>query len=280
MDISSANNFRFAKTLKINFIGITIVFCIILTITLDAVESSFHNYSFYLSESLLFSSFWWLFLPVLYAQYLFCHHVSKKYQYAPAILLFSVTHLVLYSAIVLTISALFFEKTFPFTQTLYYGLTEYGFVLLISYTLSFFALIKFQTKNSQPKTSTNRLNNFTTKSFVQSLSITDGDRHLTIQTKDIQFIMANSPYVTIHHLEKRYLYNETLKSISQKLDNNIFVRIHKSAIINLHYIQYYKSRLNGDYDLTMKDGSTLRLSRNFVVDFKTKFEKSPQDTTN
>lgn len=264
---------------SIILIMLLLVACVILTILLDGVESRFHNYSFYLSESLLFSSFWWLFLPLLYTQYLFGCAASKNIYSAAAILLLSVVHLSLYSTLVLMISALFFENTFPFIQTFYYGLTEYGFVLVISYSLSFFILKKYNTKNSQFKISTNLLTDHKPKSFIQSLSITDGDRHLTIETKDILFLSANSPYITIHHLEKRYLYNQTLKSLSEKLDNNIFVRIHKSTIVNLHYIQYYKSRLNGDYDLTMKDGSTLRLSRNFVADFKSKFEKSPQDTT-
>lgn len=265
---------------RIILITLLLMTCVALTLLLDGVESRFHNYSFYLSESLLFSSFWSLFLPLLYTQYLFGYIVSKKMYYAPAVLLFSFTHLILYATIVLLISALFFENTFPFIQTFYYGLTEYGFVLVIFYSLSFFILAKYNTQKSQLKTSANGLTNDRPKSFIHTISITDGDRHLTIETKDIQFIVANSPYVTIHHLEKRYLYNETLKSISQKLDNKIFVRVHKSTIVNLVYIQFYKSRLNGDYDLIMKDGSTLRLSRNFVADFRTKFDKSPQDTTN
>ncbi len=256
-----------------------ITLCIALKSLLDALESRFHNYSFYLSESLLFSSFWWLFLPFFYSQYLLSHHLSKRYQYVPAILLVSAIHLLLYSVIVLAISALFFENTFPFAQTFYYGLTEYSFVLLISYALSFFVFEKLKTKTSNYNHTANALTEARPKSFIQSLSITDGDRHLSIETKDIQFLSANSPYVTIHHLGKRYLYNHTLKFLSENLDSHIFVRIHKSTIVNLNYIQYYKSRLNGDYDVVMKDGSTLRLSRNFVADFKVKFAKSPQDTT-
>ncbi len=265
---------------KVILIILLLMACVSLTLLLDGVESHFHHYSYYLSESLLFSSFWWLFIPLVYTQYLIINLVSKKIYLAPAILLLSVAHLILYSAIILIISAVLLENTFPFTQTFYYGLTEYGFVLLISYSLSYLILTRNNAKNSQVKTSTNVLTDDRPKSFIHTISITDGDRHLTIETKDIQYIVANSPYVTIHHREKRYLYNETLKSISLKLDNKTFVRIHKSTIVNLQHIQFYKSRLNGDYDLTMKDGSTLRLSRNFVADFRTKFERSPQDTTN
>lgn len=277
MHVNLAQQIKTRK--KIIFAIAVFTLCIALTILLDAIESSFQNYSFYLSESLLFSSFWWLFLPLLYTQYILSNNQSKKYQQLALIPLLVLAHLFIYPLIVLIISKVFFVHTFPFAQTFYYGLTEYSFVLLISYTVSFFVFEKLKKKTSHHKNIPNILIEDKPKSFVQSFSLTDGDRHLNIETKDIQFLTANNPYVTIHHMEKRYLYNETLKAISQKLNSRIFVRIHKSTVVNLNYVQYYKSRLNGDYDLTMKDGSVVRLSRNFAADFKSKFKKSPQDTT-
>jgi hypothetical protein len=218
-------------------------------------------------------------LPLLYTQYLISHILTKKYQQVVLIILLSLLHLFIYPLVVLIISQVFFVHTFPFGQTFYYGLTEYSFVLLILYTVSFFIFEKLKKKTSHIKPLPNTLIEAKPQKFIQLLFITDGDRHLNIETKDIQFLTSNNPYVTIHHLEKRYLYNETLKAISQKLDSRIFVRIHKSTVVSLNHVQYYKSRLNGDYDLTMKDGSVLRLSRNFASDFKSKFKKSPQDTT-
>ncbi|MGH9949634.1 MAG: LytR/AlgR family response regulator transcription factor, partial [Pyrinomonadaceae bacterium] len=78
---------------------------------------------------------------------------------------------------------------------------------------------------------------------------------------------------------KRYLHNETLKSILETLDNETFVRIHKSLIVNISNVRSYKSRLNGDYDLTVADGTSLRLSRTYAATFKEKFRRGHQDTT-
>ena len=69
----------------------------------------------------------------------------------------------------------------------------------------------------------------------------------------------------------------TLKSLSEKLDNRLFVRIHKSEIVNLSKVQSYQSRQNGDYDVTISDSSVLRISRNFAKDFKTKLDLFTQD---
>jgi DNA-binding LytR/AlgR family response regulator len=116
-------------------------------------------------------------------------------------------------------------------------------------------------------------------SHLKSLLVMDNNERIVISTADILYFSANSPYINIHHKQKRYLHNETLKSLSQRLDNELFVRVHKSVIVNIKNVQSYKSRLNGDYDLTMADGKEVRLSRNYASIFKQKFENAHQDTT-
>ena len=63
-----------------------------------------------------------------------------------------------------------------------------------------------------------------------------------------------------------------------KVGSGAFVQIHKSLIVNLAHVESYKSRLNGDYDITMSNGTSLRLSRTYARAFKAKFEGSHQDT--
>ena len=114
---------------------------------------------------------------------------------------------------------------------------------------------------------------------MKTLIVTDGNKRTIIDVADVLFFSARPPYIHIHHKAKGYLYRETLKSLSSKLDSGLFIREHKSAIVNMMKVQSYKSRLNGDYDLTMVDGTEIRLSRNFAPAFKEKFESSHQDTT-
>jgi DNA-binding LytR/AlgR family response regulator len=106
----------------------------------------------------------------------------------------------------------------------------------------------------------------------------DGNKRTYISTRDISVISSNPPYINIHHPAKKYMHKGTLKSVSEKLDNAIFVRVHKSTIVNITKVQSYRSRLNGDYDLLMHDGTELRLSRNYASKFKSQFARPHQDT--
>lgn len=277
MDVDTGKSFHNFISKKNITITLVIVVCIVLTVVLDLFESTFQNYSFYLSESLLFSTFWILFLPLLYCQYRFRAAFKIKYQDLLFVLSFSVIHLFMYPLLVWLLSQLFFSNTFPFIDTLSYGLIQYSLIVLLSYAISQVAFRTFA--NEKQKVQSDPVETRLPE-IAESFLITDGDRHLTIKSKEIKFLSANNPYVNLHHLEKRYLHNETLKSIEAKLDKRIFVRIHKSTLVNLNFVQHYKSRLNGDYDITMRDGTILRLSRNFAPAFKLKLQESHQDTAN
>ena len=101
---------------------------------------------------------------------------------------------------------------------------------------------------------------------------------MQIATDSVLYFSANPPYTTLHCDGKKYLFNGSLKTLSEQLDVEKFVRVHKSVIIQVAYIVSYKSRLNGDYDATMKNGAVLRISRNYAADFKRIFHNSHRDT--
>lgn len=251
-----------------------VLFSIVLTIGIDFLEAHFQNTSFYLSESFLFSSIWWLFPPLLYGQFLFKDKKETGILFALLILPL-VIHLFAFPGLVWLLSLLFYNHTFWYWQTFQYGVTEFIFILLLTYTLPFLLSVFF--KNKLIATSTNPLDQ--NDSFADTLLVTEGYTHRLIQTKDISYFSANPPYITIHHPTKNYLHNETLKSIVNQLDPHLFVRIHKSHVVNLNHVQGYKSRLNGDYDLTLHDGTLLRLSRNYAQSFKLKYQRTPRVTS-
>ncbi len=93
------------------------------------------------------------------------------------------------------------------------------------------------------------------------------------------YFSANPPYINLHLEGKKYLYNETLKSISVKLNPEQFVRVHKSTIVNIKMVASFTTRLNGDYDLTLNNYTQIRVSRNFAADFKDLFNKTHHLTT-
>ncbi|WP_113923086.1 LytR/AlgR family response regulator transcription factor [Cognataquiflexum aquatile] len=253
-----------------------LVTCILLTVLIDFLESRFQNYGFYLSESLLFSSYWWIFLPLWYGQLSLLETHKTKVRFALIVLIPIIIHLFAFPGLVWLISSVFYTHTFEFGQTFEFGLTQHFFKIFLLYTIpiglyAFFRdrIRDFQSQNNSISKEAN--------DFLTSLKVREGNKQLQIPTKDVFYFSANPPYVNVHYKDKKHLCNITLKSLSEKLDLRFFVRIHKSEIVNLIHVQSYKSRQNGDYDVTMDDGTELRLSRNFAKDFKSKLEILTQD---
>jgi hypothetical protein len=250
-------------TLKKAFVVLAgLVFCfILLTLLQDFLEAKFKNSSFYFSESFLFASFWGLFVPFLYAQFALSNKQHNDRSLLLSILLIVlpiILHAISFPAVVWIISALFYENTFRYQQTLQYSLSVHLYPLFLFYSLPiiFYQFIKKQVQKKA-------LNE-----HVLNLSVTEGNKHLSIAVADVFYFSANSPYINIHVEHKQYLYNESLKSVAAKIDANTFVRIHKSTIVNIARVESYTSRLNGDYDLTLNNGTILRVSRNFAAGFK------------
>ncbi|MCL6260712.1 LytTR family transcriptional regulator [Aquiflexum sp. TKW24L] len=267
--------FEFSLWKPIILLGF-LVTCILLTVVIDLIESRFQNSGFYISESLLFSSYWWIFFPLWYLQLLFVEASKTKFKFALLIIIPIILHLFAFPGLVWLISSVFYNHTFKFGQTFQFGLTQHFFKVFILYTVpiilySFFKdrLNNFQ---SQYKSKINGQNEFLT-----SLTIKEGNKQLHIPTQEVLYFSANTPYVNVYYQGSKFLYSQTLKFLSEKLDNRSFVRIHKSEVVNLFHVQSYKSRQNGDYDVTMRDGTVLRLSRNFAKDFKAKLVLLTQD---
>jgi hypothetical protein len=216
-----------------------------------------------------------LFFPILFALHniLKTLTVEKPSQILVAVAIPSLVHLILLPSIVSGISKVFFSSPFGYYKILTFTLSNDLYKLFLIY-----GAFVFYTKGIG-------LNNFTGKKetaqtySLKSISIGNGKTNAVIKVCDIFFIKAATPYVEIHTNNRKYLHNGTLKSFHKNLDTENFLRVHKSTIVNMEKVVSYRSRLNGDYDLTLENGSEIRLSRNFLLNFRTCFKTSPQDKT-
>jgi two-component system LytT family response regulator len=59
------------------------------------------------------------------------------------------------------------------------------------------------------------------------------------------------------------LVRETLEGMERRLDETVFLRIHRSFLVNLEHVRRVEPVLYGDYAVYMSDGTKLRLSRSY-----------------
>ena len=83
-----------------------------------------------------------------------------------------------------------------------------------------------------------------------------------ISTNDINFLEAQDDYVMIYTDEGKYLKQQTMKYFEQHLDNEQFVRVHRSYIANITCIERIEPYEKSNFVLILKDGNKVPVSRN------------------
>jgi len=255
---------------KVLFILSGIFLCIVaLTIFQDLLESKRSGIDFHLNESILFKTGWFLFIPILVILY----KKMKKdrldsYTKTTVFIVSAIAiHLLILPFVGVFFSVLFYEGRYDLYKFFSYTLAHDLYKLLIVYTSFVLGYKYFSTLTQITEIKAS-------KPTLESIVINNGKENAIINIEDILQISSATPYIFIHLENKKYLHSETLKSICNVLDSNVFVRVHKSTVVNTSKVRSFKSRLNGDYDLQLTNGEMVRLSRTYAADFKNYFKSS------
>ena len=97
---------------------------------------------------------------------------------------------------------------------------------------------------------------------AQVFAESDG-RSRFIRIRDIDWIESQKNDVLLHVGSAEFLYHLSTSGIEAKLDSARFLRIHRSTIVNVERIKDLYPLFNGDYGVTLKDGTTLTLSSTY-----------------
>lgn len=98
---------------------------------------------------------------------------------------------------------------------------------------------------------------------VELLAIKNTGLISFVKTREIDWIEAADYYDCLHLAGKTHLLRRSIADLEQELDPNRFCRIHRSTIVNLERIQGLKVNREGEYDVILRDGTRLRLSRGY-----------------
>lgn len=82
-----------------------------------------------------------------------------------------------------------------------------------------------------------------------------------VATADIERVEAEGNYVALCAAGRRHLLRESMRGIEEKLDPELFVRVHRSAIVRIDRIRRIEPWGHGEYAITMADGTRLTSSR-------------------
>lgn len=101
------------------------------------------------------------------------------------------------------------------------------------------------------------------RTFQTRLVLRSSGRISFIEVESIDWIGAEDSYVSINVGGKSHLMRESLTNLEKSLDPSMFLRIHRSTIVNITRIKELQPSFHGEFLVLLNDGKRLKLSRNY-----------------
>jgi two-component system LytT family response regulator len=98
--------------------------------------------------------------------------------------------------------------------------------------------------------------------YLARLVIKDGGKVVIVDALEIDYIEAQDDYVNIHQGKKSWLKHQTMASLEKSLDPKLFVRIHRSILLNVNALDRIEALTRDKYLAILKDKTELPISRN------------------
>jgi two-component system LytT family response regulator len=101
------------------------------------------------------------------------------------------------------------------------------------------------------------------RSYLQRLMIKTTNDFTIVPTDEIIWIESAGDLVYVHTRGKKHVYRKTMIDLAAELDTNKFIRIHRSAIVNIEKIKSLRPISHGDFEIHLENEIALRLSRTY-----------------
>lgn len=95
------------------------------------------------------------------------------------------------------------------------------------------------------------------------LVVRENGRALIIQMPEIERIEAAGNYCEIHTGKESHLLRQPISKLEAELDSRRFIRIHRSTIVRQDRIRQIETSFQGDYVVTLRDGTRLPAGRTY-----------------
>lgn len=102
------------------------------------------------------------------------------------------------------------------------------------------------------------------------IPVKQGNKTALINPVNILYIIASGYYAEIYTAEKKYVLRESLSNMMEILDENIFVRIHRSTIVNINHVKEIVHSEYSEIDARMTDDKLLHISKSHKKEFMEK----------
>jgi two-component system LytT family response regulator len=97
--------------------------------------------------------------------------------------------------------------------------------------------------------------------YLKRLAVRSAGKTVFVDAEDVDWIEAAENYVQLHTGRASHLIHVTMNAFEKSLDPEIFLRIHRSVIVNVRRIKELQPVLHGEYAITLQSGVRLQSGR-------------------
>jgi two-component system LytT family response regulator len=91
-------------------------------------------------------------------------------------------------------------------------------------------------------------------------------RVYAVRADDVESLEAAGHYVELRTATGAHLVRDSMAAIERRLDPARFVRIHRSAIVNVDKVKELRPAFHGEFDVVVAGGRRLRCSRTYAAE--------------
>jgi len=99
-------------------------------------------------------------------------------------------------------------------------------------------------------------------------------RVIFLNLDEIDWVEAAANYVRLNVGKEAYFFRETISRIAERLNPNLFIRIHRSTIVNVRKIKELIPVNSGEYIVILKAGKELSCSRGYRAGLQSVIDKN------
>ena len=100
-------------------------------------------------------------------------------------------------------------------------------------------------------------------SYTTRIVFKSRGRILFLPVSEIRWIGAEENYVRICTANETHLLRETMAHLEERLDPETFLRVHRSCIVNLHFVKEVRTESAGEFSVLMANGNKVPMSRSY-----------------
>lgn len=99
--------------------------------------------------------------------------------------------------------------------------------------------------------------------YLERFAVPGGERLTVIDVRAVDWVEAARDYVSLHVGRKTHLLRASLTALERRLDPRRFLRVHRSAIVQLDRIRQLQLDAHGDYVAVLDGGDRVRVGRSY-----------------